>query len=221
MTSKTLHTIPGTSKTDFLHMKTLKSIYWPFSVTETRDFSNFLKIIHKLTSFLTLCSVVWRQKRFKQTQELQKRIFYIWKHRNPYIGHFQVTKTRDFSNFLKIIHKLTSFLTSCSVIWRQKHFEQSQEPQKRIFYIGKHRNPYIGHFQVTKTRDFTNFLKIIHKLTSFLTLRSVVWRQKRFKQSQEHQQRIFYIFTYDVITPWWRHFEKNPIPLSCSSFNFL
>ena len=97
-----------------------------------------------------------------------KPMFYIGKHRNPYIGHFQVTKTRDFRDFLKIIHKLTSFLTSCTVVWRQKHSKLSQEPPKQIFYIGKHWNPYIGHFQVTNTQDFTNFLKIIHKLTSFL-----------------------------------------------------
>ena len=145
-TSKTLQTIAGTSKTDLLHRKTSKSIYCPFSVTETQDFSNFLKIIHKLTSFLTLCSVVWRQKRFEQSQEPQKPHLCIGKHKNPYIGHFQVTKTRDFRNFLKIIHKWTSFFTLRSVVWRQKRFKQSQEPQKRIFYIGKHRNPYIGHF---------------------------------------------------------------------------
>ena len=117
-----------------------------------RDFSYFLKIIHILTSFLTLCSIVWRQKRLKPSQKLKKRIFYIGKHRNPYNGHLQVTKTRDLSNFLKIINKLTSFLTLCSVVWRQKHFKQSQEPQKRIFYIGKHRNTYIGHFSKKKSR---------------------------------------------------------------------
>ena len=94
----------------------------------------------------------------------------------------------DFSYFLKLIHILTSFVTLCSAIWRKKRFKQSQEPQKRIFYIGKHRNPYIVHFKVTKIRNFNNVREIIHKLTLFLTLCSVVWRQKRFKQSQELQK---------------------------------
>ena len=141
MTSKTLQTISETSKTDFLYRKTSKSIYWVFSGGK-----NLL------------------------SQEPQKRIFYIGKHRNPYIGHFQVTKTRDFSNFLKITLKLTSFLTSCSVVWRQQHLKQSQEPQKQIFLHRKTFNAYIGHFQVTKTRDFSNFLKIIHKLTYFFNV---------------------------------------------------
>ena len=52
---------------------------------------------------------------------------------NIEIGHFQVTKPRDFSNFLKIIHKLTSFLTSCSVgRMPSKTLQKSQVPQNRF-----------------------------------------------------------------------------------------
>ena len=63
-----------------------------------------------------------------------------------YIVHFQVTDTRDFSNVLKIIHKLTSCLRCVALYDIKKRFKQSQEPQKQILYIGKHRNPYIRHF---------------------------------------------------------------------------
>ena len=50
-----------------------------------------------------------------------------------------------------------------------KRVKISQEPQRRIFYIGKHRNPYIGHFQVTKTRDFSNFHKFYINLRRILS----------------------------------------------------
>ena len=97
---------PRNHKNDLCARETLQN--WPFSGDKNRDLSNFLKIIHKLTSFLTSCSVVWCQKRSNQFQEPQKRILYIEANQNPYIGHFQVTNTLDFSNFLKIIHKLTT-----------------------------------------------------------------------------------------------------------------
>ena len=87
----------------------------------------FLNILGLMEAFLTSYDAAQH-----------RTIFYIEKHRNPYIGHFQATKNREFRDFLKIIHKLTSFLTSCSVVCRQTHFKLSQEAQKQIFCIGKH-----------------------------------------------------------------------------------
>ena len=130
-----LQTISGTSGTDLLYRQNQNPYMGHFQVTKNRDFSHFLKIIHKLTSFFTLCSVVWRKKRIKQSQEPRKRIS-TWKTLISIYWPFSGNKTRDFSNFLKIIHKLTSFFTSCSVVWHKKHFKQSQEPQQRIVYIG-------------------------------------------------------------------------------------
>ena len=39
--------------------------------------------------------------------------------------------------------------------------------QKQVFFIDKSQNPNIGHFQMTTSRDFKDFLKISHKLTSY------------------------------------------------------
>ena len=106
---------------------------------------------HHVTQFflLSIFFKLWKKKsiwlksafvglNFSWTKEITAKpmglsyVGHFYKHWNPYIGYFQVTKTRDFSNFLKIIHKLTLFFTFCSAVWRKKRIKQSQEPQKRI-----------------------------------------------------------------------------------------
>ena len=168
-----------------------------FQVTRTRDFSNFLKIIHKLTSFFTLCCIVWRQKRFKQSQEPQKRIFYMWKYLNPYISHFQVTKTLDFRDFLKSYINWRRFWR-CVGSYDVKTIQAIPGTSKTYFLHMKTLKSIYWPFTGNKTRDFSNFLKIIHKLTSLLTSCSVVCRQKHFKQSQEPQKRIVYIGNIEI-----------------------
>ena len=117
-----------TSKNASSNLRNLKDFYIGkhrnpyivhFKVTKIRNFNNFREIIHELTLFLTLCSVVWRKKCINNLRNLTNGCLH-GKHWNPYIVHFKVTKPRDFRNFLKIIHKLTSFLTLCCVVWRQK-----------------------------------------------------------------------------------------------------
>ena len=140
-----------------------------YDTTQRQNDVNLCMIFFKLLKSQVF--VTWK------CQESQKRIFYIETHQNQYI---EVAKNQDFRDFLKILYKLTSFFTSCSAVWRQKNVKQSQKPQTFNFLHRKTLKSIYWPISGKKNRDFSNFRKIIHKLTSFLTLCSVVWRQKRF-----------------------------------------
>ena len=90
--------------------------------------------------------------------------FYLPRASTKHFCHFQVTKYRNFGNYLKILQKFTSFFIPSRAVWCQIT-SSNLKNLKNAFSTEGNIEIHIMAISKYKNRDFSNFLKIIHNHT--------------------------------------------------------